>query len=93
MSLNAIDTGKLISELEIPILILQGDADFQVKADVDFLAWQDYLGTHMNVTYKLYENLNHLFMPSNGKLDVSEYNTPGNIPDQVILDIATFLKK
>ena len=93
LSLNAIDTGKLISELEIPILILQGDADFQVKADVDFLAWQDYLGTHMNVTYKLYENLNHLFMPSNGKLDVSEYNTPGNIPEQVILDIATFLKK
>lgn len=93
LSLNAIDTGKLISELEIPILILQGDADFQVKADVDFLAWQDYLGTHMNVTYKLYENLNHLFMPTSGKLDVSEYNTPGNIPEQVILDIAAFLKK
>ena len=92
LSLNAIDTGTLAAELEIPILILQGDADFQVKADVDFLAWEEYLGTHLNVTYKLYEDLNHLFMPTTGAKDVSDYNTPAHIPQQVILDIAAFLK-
>ena len=92
LSLNAIDTGTLAAELEIPILIMQGDADFQVKADLDFLAWEEYLGTHMNVTYKLYEDLNHLFMPTTGAKDVSDYNTPANIPLQVIRDIAAFLK-
>jgi len=92
LSLNAIDTGTLAAELEIPILILQGDADFQVKADVDFLAWEEYLGTHLNVTYKLYEDLNHLFMPTTGAKDVSDYNTPANIPVEVIHDIAAFLK-
>jgi hypothetical protein len=46
----------------------------------------------MNVTYKLYEDLNHLFMPTTGAKDVSDYNTPANIPLQVIRDIAAFLK-
>lgn len=91
-SLNQIDTGKLAAELTIPIYIAQGSADFQVYADKDYTAWQELLKKKTNVTFKLYDNLNHLFMKSNGKKDITEYNTPGEFDQKVIDDIATWIK-
>jgi dienelactone hydrolase len=91
-SLNQIDTGKLAAELTIPIYIAQGSADFQVYADKDYTAWQELLKKNTNVTFKLYDNLNHLFMKSNGKKDITEYNTPGKFDQKVIDDIAAWIK-
>lgn len=89
-SLNQIDTPEIVKELKIPMLILQGDADFQVYADKDYVLWQEILKDN-NAQFKLYENLNHLFMQTNGKSDITEYDTPSNVDKNVINDIADWI--
>lgn len=93
LSLNKINTAEISKSLTIPILILQGKADFQMYPDIDYKLWQDILKGKVNVTFKLYDNLNHLFMQTNGKNDISEYNIKGTVDEQVITDIAVWIKK
>ncbi len=92
-SLNAIDTAEVARELTIPMLFLQGTADFQVKMETDFAAWQQALEGCGNAWFQSYEGLNHLFMPTNGKMDASEYETPGQVDSQVMGDIAAFIQE
>ncbi|MGB7594932.1 MAG: alpha/beta fold hydrolase [Erysipelotrichaceae bacterium] len=93
LSLNKIDTPAIAKSLRIPMLILQGSADFQVSPVVDYQAWQDLLKDKSNVTFKLYDKLNHLFIVTNGKKDITEYSKRGRVDQQVITDIALWVKQ
>ena len=90
-SLNEIDTKKLVKELSIPMLFLQGSEDFQVYADVDFEEWKTILEGNTNASFVLYEGLNHLFMQSNGLSDTKEYDIKGSVEPKVIEDIAEWI--
>ena len=57
-------TGDYLKELEKPVLIMQGGRDFQVKAHVDFREYQHLLKEKPNVTFRLFEELNHCFVPA-----------------------------
>lgn len=92
-SLNEIDTVALVKELTVPMLFLQGTADFQVKVDTDFAAWKEALEGHENAHFQVYDGLNHLFMKTNGKTDISEYDTPGHVDQAVIDDISAFIQE
>ena len=92
-SLNQIDTSSIVKGLDIPIFIAQGSEDFQVYANIDYLAWQELLKGKNNVTCRLYDNLNHLFMPAQGRMDISEYNIKGTMEHKVIDDIAKWILK
>ena len=72
-------------------MILQGDADLLVYADVDYPLWQEALAGRDNVTFCLYEGLNHLMMPTQGLRDTSEYIAPSHVREDVIADIAAFV--
>ncbi|MDL2319226.1 alpha/beta fold hydrolase, partial [Eubacteriales bacterium OttesenSCG-928-A19] len=48
-------------DLELPLLIVQGDKDWQVSMEHDFAAWQEGLSGADFVTLELYPDLNHLF--------------------------------
>jgi hypothetical protein len=91
-SLNQIHTDEILNQLDIPMMFLQGAADFQVYADVDYVLWQTLLEDRENVTFHLYEGLNHLFMTTNGKVDITEYDKEGTVDSKVIEDIALFVK-
>lgn len=93
VSLNNLNTPEVVKSLEIPMLFLQGDADFQVYKDVDFKAWQDILEGKDNATFISYPELNHLFMKTNGKSDITEYDTKGTVDAKVISDIAQWVNK
>lgn len=93
LSLNEIDTGSIAKSLSIPILIQQGSADFQVYADKDYPLWQQVLAGKDNVQFRLYDGLNHLFMPNNGKQDTTEYDIKGHVEQKVIDDIAAFIRQ
>ena len=80
-----------IDRVEIPMLILQGSADFQVSAEKDYPLWQEKLSGRDNVEFHLYEGLNHLMMPTQGKSDISEYQTPEHVSPEVVADIAEFI--
>ncbi|MDP4153517.1 MAG: S-layer homology domain-containing protein [Bacillota bacterium] len=96
-SLNAIDSMAIVKGLTVPMLILQGSADFQIYPDKDYKLWQSTLAGRNNVTFKLYDGLSHLFMPNqipaNGAPDVSVYNAQNHVDPQVITDIAAWVNK
>ena len=93
-SMNSVDRAAMAKTLEIPMLILQGVDDFQVYADVDYVLWQETLADKDNVTYHLYDGLNHIFMESNSQKDVIDttvYDAPANVDQRVTDDIASWI--
>jgi len=79
-----------LANTEKPVLILQGGKDFQVYPDKDYVEYQNLLGDKPNVTFKLYPELNHLFMTSVTGTAV-EYLNPGKVDGEVLKDIAEWI--
>jgi len=85
-----------LKDITKPILIMQGDADFHVSIENDFNMYKLILGDRPNASFKLYPNLNHLFMPSvygDIKKGLKEYKKAQNIEEYVIDDIAGWIKE
>ena len=70
------------------LLVLQGANDYQVSVH-EYALWQNGLAGHKNVTFKLYDKLNHLFMPSK-VMNASDYQTMNYVDNVVLDDIAAF---
>lgn len=83
--------GDLARKQIVPMLIVQGDNDMQVSAD-NLEGWKQALAERNNVAFKLYSNLNHLFIPSESKSTGAEYFLPGNVPATVIQDVADWIQ-
>jgi len=79
-----------LANIEKPVLILQGGKDFQVYPDKDYVEYQSLLSGKPNVTFKLYPELNHLFMTSTTG-DATEYLSPGKVDSEVLEDIAEWI--
>lgn len=83
-----------LKNLKKPILVMQGEKDFQVKADTDFRLYKELLADHPNASFILYENLNHAFVPSvYGSIFKAkqEYGVEQHIGENVIADIARWI--
>ena len=83
-----------LRELEKPLLILQGEKDVQVRPDIDFAAYQELLKDRTNVTFRLYEGLNHAFVPavcSKISKVMKEFSKEQHIGADVIGDIANWI--
>jgi fermentation-respiration switch protein FrsA (DUF1100 family) len=89
--LEKYDTVTTAKSLTIPMLILQGERDYQVTME-DFYGWASGLKGMKNVTLKTYATLNHLFITGTGKSTPSEYNQPGHVNKTIIEDIAAWIK-
>lgn len=79
-----------------PMLIMQGEKDFQVKAAVDFALYKDLLRQRENVTFQLYPGLNHCFVPArfDSIADAKKEFTPErHIGPQVLDDLANWILK
>jgi len=81
---------EVASSLEMPILILQGERDYQVPTS-ESKKWKTGLQHLSNVTFISYPELNHLFMAGEGPSKPDEYNIPGNVDVRVINDIARWV--
>ena len=78
-----------------PMLIMQGTDDLQAVEAVDYKSFQDLLGGKENVTFRLYEGLNHCFVKSlstNPAKAGKEFSIERHIPSEVIDDIAQFIR-
>jgi dienelactone hydrolase len=82
---------EVATGLPQPILVLQGEKDYQTSMD-DFAAWKKALGDSRktNVQFRIFPQLNHLFMPVDGPSTGQEYAIPGTVAPQVIETIAQF---
>ena len=88
-------TENYIKDITAPFLVMQADNDFQVFTDKDFGMYKELLANRSNVTFKLYEGLNHLFMPSTAtrSIDIQdEYKIKANIDKQVLQDIVDWIR-
>ena len=92
IDLQGYDPPKLAQSLRMPLLILQGERDYQVTMK-DYDRWVTALRSNKNVTFKTYPKLNHLFIAGEGKSAPAEYEKAGHIPDEVVEDIAAWIKK
>src|SRR6185437_9476144 len=83
---------QVAEKLKIPILILQGERDYQVRM-TDFNLWKKSLDKNSNVTFQSYPKLNHLFIEGGGISTPAEYDTPGHVAEYVVNDISLWIKK
>lgn len=79
--------------LSMPMLILQGKADFQVSPQQDFARWKNVLAHQRRVRFHLYPGLNHLFMPAGKTQTPADYQKPAHVDAAVIADIAAWIKQ
>jgi uncharacterized protein len=91
LDLRGYNPPQLATELKQPMLIIQGERDYQVTME-DFQAWKKSLSSRQNVVFKSYPKLNHLFIEGEGKCTPEEYNKPGHVTVTVVEDIANWIK-
>ncbi len=91
LDLRDYDPAESARDIERPILVLQGERDYQVTM-ADFQRWENALSAIPNVTLKTYPDLNHLFITGTGMSVPSEYELPGHVSQVVVEDIASFIK-
>src|SRR6185295_15051960 len=76
--------------LQRPMLILQGERDYQVPMG-ELAVWRKALAGHPGVTFKSYPGLNHLFIAGEGRPGPAEYQRPGHVAEAVVADIAAWI--
>ena len=91
LDLKDYNPAEAAKEISNPLLILQGERDYQVSMK-EFEIWKDTLGNPGNVTYISYAGLNHILIKGTDKSQPDEYNIIGQIDDEIIEDIAAFVK-
>lgn len=90
LDLRDYDAPKLAREIPARWLFLQGDRDYQV-IDKDLAAWEAGTKGHLDVTFKRYAKLNHLFMAGEGPCLPSEYVRESNVDQTVLMDLAKWI--
>jgi fermentation-respiration switch protein FrsA (DUF1100 family) len=85
------DPVQVVQTLRLPILLEQGDRDFQVT-EPDWTRWQKTFADDSRITIHRYPSLNHLFVPGQGFGLISEYAKPAHVDSKVIADIADWIK-
>jgi len=77
-----------------PILVMQGGRDFQILADVDFALFQEIFAGQDNVTFRLYEDLNHSFIPTTAENFIEHAESimePGHVYTPALRDIVDWI--
>ncbi|HEX5214567.1 MAG TPA: alpha/beta fold hydrolase, partial [Vicinamibacterales bacterium] len=90
LDLRGYDVAKSAAALKQPMLILQGERDYQITMD-DFAKLRAALGTKPGVTLRSYPDLNHLLIAGEGKSMPVEYTRAGHVAEDVVRDIAAWI--
>ena len=88
--LKAYDILQAADEISKPVLLLQGEEDYQVTM-TDFSIWQDAVGDKENYQMISYPGLTHMFMPGQKSEGSAAYTREAKVDAQVIQDIADFV--
>lgn len=91
LSLHDYHQVAVAKKLAMPMLILQGESDFNVSYTKDFVLWKKALAGHAHVTFHAYPGLSHLFMPAKATATASDF-APGHVSPEVIADMAAWIK-
>ncbi len=100
LDLRGYDPAASAAELAQPILVLQGERDYQVTM-ADFALWSEALAGRGDVTLTAFPSLNHLMMDAPPRTSASpgaselggpeEYEVSGHVSRDVVEAIAAFV--
>lgn len=93
LNLQGYDPVATAAELDVPMLFIQGERDYQVTVADDLALWQAGLGERADVTFETFPTLNHLLMPGEGTPNPAEYQTPGHVDGGVITTITEWINE
>ncbi|MCL2249286.1 MAG: alpha/beta fold hydrolase [Oscillospiraceae bacterium] len=86
-----------ISRVNVPILVMQGLSDFQVIPTVDLILLQELLEGRDNVSFNIYNGLDHLFMETTATNFVQHamriIESPGHVDEIVLKDIVDWINE
>ena len=85
-----------VQDITVPVLVMQGGRDFQILADVDFALMQEVFAGRDDVVFRLYDDLNHSFMPSTADNFIEHAESimlPGHVYIPVLQDIVDWILK
>lgn len=88
---NAYKPVRVAARLKLPLLVLQGERDYQVTME-DFGLWRYGLLRCRNARFKSYPALNHLLQEGSGKSTPFEYSQASPVPAYVMDDVARFIR-
>jgi dienelactone hydrolase len=92
VSLQAYDPVATAKKIRTPLLIIQGERDYQVTMK-DLDGWKAALAGKPGVDIRSYPKLNHLFVAGDGPSLPGEYDQPGHVAESVVADVAVWIKK
>lgn len=88
---NAYKPVEVAVKLTLPMLILQGERDYQVTME-DFGLWRFGLLRNKNAFFKSYPKLNHILQEGSGKATPFEYGRESPVVGYVMDDIVSFIR-
>lgn len=83
---------EVIQETTAPLLIVQGENDWQVSME-QFEGWKQALEANRQATFTSYPAMNHLLTNYEGVSIGLEYSTPANVTEKLITDMANWIEK
>jgi dienelactone hydrolase len=90
LDLRGYDPAATARGVHRPMLILQGERDYQVTL-ADFSRWKSALDDRTDVTLRTYPELNHLFIAGEGRSVPAEYQRAGHVEERVVREIADWM--
>jgi dienelactone hydrolase len=89
--LNAYDPVKTFKKVTLPVLVLQGERDYQATM-ADFEIWQKAAKKRKGITtFIAYPKLNHFFVRGEGFSKPAEYQVSGSVDEKVLQDITGWI--
>jgi len=92
LDLQDYDPIASLKEIKAPVLIMQGERDYQVDMD-EYQIWYDGLKNQDNVEFITFKDLNHLFIYGEGHSTPEEYSYANSVSHKATEVIATFVKE
>lgn len=84
------DPPAAMAQMDGPLLLLQGEGDYQVTM-AEFDAFKAALAGRPDTTLIAYPGLSHLFTPAGDPPSPDDYNQPNTVDEKVIADIAAWI--
>jgi dienelactone hydrolase len=91
LDLRGYDPVATAAALRTPMLICQGDRDYQATVADDLARWQAGLGGRPDVTIRRYPADNHFFFPGTGPSGPAELAAPQHLDPRLAADVGDWL--
>ncbi len=85
------DVGTALWQINQPLLVLSGDADYQIPPETLLHLKQKMMG-RQKMTYKNYPLLNHFLMPAGGSAGPEDYQRRNNVADKVVGELEQWIR-